>query len=341
MKYDLEVLVPVSSRSIARLNYFKEFGLANIKDRKVLLNIILSDDDIPEIEKGWNKNIDVNVVRSDNKCHVANLYKFYVDIDLDKSSSRWFIRIDDDSCTDVDGLVSNLDLYYDYKTPFYLGNLNPFSLALGGEGWVFQKYKNLLEEYEKIAGSLKNEVECGVLSNAALIKILSNERSRKLLECRSQQEGGFGDCVVALASAMAKIYPIDCPFITYRPLVHEFSILGGIYNHIHMISPEEDGENFADRVSPLALKLLMKSISKKPTELESKIMGFRFLHETDSVLQMFEFKDNYSLSIKFERDPRGWYEEEGKILIINYGEVEYELKPEEDNLSGDIFLKKL
>jgi hypothetical protein len=341
MKYDLEVLVPVSSKCIARLNYFKKFGLANIKDRKVLLNVILSNDEVPDVEKGWHKNIDINVVRYKNKCHVANLYKFYVDIDLNKFSSRWLVRLDDDSCTDVDGLVSNLDLYYDYRTNFYLGDLHHFSRALGGEGHVFEKYKNLLEEYEKIAPFIKNEIECGILSNSALINVLSNERSRKLLEFRSDQEGGFGDCVVALAAAMTKIYPIDCPFITHRPLVHEFSTLGGIYNHIHMISPEEDGENFADRVSPLALKLLMKSISNSPTELESKIMGSRFLQETEHVLRMFEFKDNYSLSIKFERDLRGWYEEEGKIIILNYGEVEYELKLEEDNLSGDIFLKRL
>jgi hypothetical protein len=57
---------------------------------------------------------------------------------------------------------------------------------------------------------------------------------------------------------------------------------------------------------------------------------------------MFEFKDNYSLSIKFERDARGWYEEEGKIFIINYGEVERELELDKDNnLTGDIFLKRI
>jgi hypothetical protein len=341
--YDLEILVPFSSKTLGRVDNFKRFGLVNMADRRVRLNAVLSHDEIADIESGWHGNVTLNIVSSDNPCHVSNLYRFYAEMDAESLDSRWFARLDDDTCTDVDGLVSNLDLMYDWESPFHLGELNGFSDALAArEGLLYPQYRHLLGEYERLAPFLKNEIECGITSRAGLARTLGNESSRRLLEFRAGLEGGYGDCVFAIAAVMAGVHPIDCPFLTHEPLVHEFSTLDGIYNHIHMIAAK--GENFSSsrRASSLAMQLLIKSILKAPSEMERAVMGSRYLLETAKELNVFEFRPNYSLKIKFERRTRGWFELDGEIVVVDDGSEEHRFSLDENgDLVGKVTLRRL
>jgi hypothetical protein len=322
---------------------FKNFGLINLADRKVLLNILLSNDDIPDIETGWHENITTNIVRKSNPCHVANLYGFYADMNADRLESRWFARMDDDTCTDVDNLISSLDFMYEWQSPFHLGDLNRMADAMSSnEGYLYPEYRHLVGEYDRVVPFMRNEVECGITSRAGLVRILGTERSRRLLEFRAGLTGGFGDCVVAIAAVMAGVHPLQCPFITHEPRIQEFSSLGGIYSHIHMIAP--DGENFAAnrRASSLAMELLFKSILKSPSEKEKMVMGSRYLMESEDRIDVYEFRPNYSLKIKFKKRARGWLERDGQIVVVNDGGIEHKFDIEDNgDLSGDFYLRRL
>ena len=346
MKYDLGVVVPVCGRFKERLEDFKRYGLVNIGERRVLLNLLLTNENIDGIESGWHKNIEVNVVKSECPCYVANIYRFYAMLDPENIGYRWLMKVDDDSCTDIDGLVSNLDEFYDCRENFYLAALpNQFRAALDGdEGGLYHDYSHLLFNYRRIAPLLRNEIESSIISAAALKKILTNEASSNLIKFRSRLHGGYGDCVIAIAAAMAKVYPVDCPFVTHLPLLEDFSIVGGTLNHIHLIARHIEGEHFEwDRASNERFILLTKIIDKNPTKSENYLIGGKFLLDTDDTLKTYEFGDNYLMKAKFEDHPFMWMEHNELIHVFNRNELIHKFSVNADgNLSdGKIVLKKI
>lgn len=316
--FDVEILVPMCGKFMQRVRDFKKYGLVNIGSRSVLVNLVLSNENIEGIESGWPEGVVVNVVHNDHPGHVANLYRFYTTLDPNKLKARWLVRLDDDSCTDIDRLVANLDKHYDPESPVYLGDLNFFHAALGGGEHVpLSHYKSMVSEFEPFLGIMQNEIECGIMSAPAVAKMMRNMRSRDLLKKRCQLEGGFGDCMVAIAAALAGVWPINCPFLTHLPMVHEFSIFGGFRNHIHQISRIPEGENFFGRPSsPDSFKLLTKAIDNQPTEIEKSLFDKRFLMESPNSVRIIEFQKGYVAKIKLEETRCNWFEQDGRIIML-------------------------
>jgi len=315
--FDIEIAVPLCNKMKYRINDFRRYGLVNRGSRSVLLNIILSGESIQDVEEGWPEGFEVRVIENESPNHIANLYRFYTEIDPSSPRARWLARVDDDSCTDIDGLVTNLDRFFGSDRPFYLGDLNPFGTALDmGESGPYSHYKELLGPFESIARVMHNEVECGIMSSAAVTQVLGNESSMNLLRRRSELEGGFGDCTVAIASAMAGVWPVECPFVTRHPHVHDFSLLGGMKNHIHLISRTQKWSS----TSPECFILLTKVIDDNPTDTERAIEGKRFLLEEEDSLRSIHFLNGYVATMKPDRQTLNWCEFDGEItLFVNGG----------------------
>jgi hypothetical protein len=329
--FDLDVIVPLCGKFMQRLDDFKRYGLVNQGGRKVRVNIILSGERIKGLDKGWGGDFAVRVVENESPEYVANLYRFYLSIDPGKQDSRWLIRVDDDSCTDVDGLVSNLDRFYGYEGPVYLGDLHPLQNALNGfEGHVYQQYKHLLGEYEPFGNLLMTEVESGAMNSQAVSKVMENPSSRRLLEKRASLEGGYGDCAVALAAYLAGVRPLSCPFITHQPLVRDFSLLGGVRNHIHMVARRPEGENFWTRAPGEVFTLLTKAVDNEPSRVEEGLFGRRVLVEGDDSIRIFEFKEGHRARLKLDHRHFNWYESDGEVVILDGDSVFERLKVSED-----------
>lgn len=329
----MDVILPVCNRFLDRVEDFKKYGLLNQGSRKVRVNLVVSGEKVKGLEEGWRGDFTVRVVENESSEYVANLYRFYLSVNPSDPGCRWLVRLDDDSCTDVDGLITNLDRFYGSDGNFYLGDLHPLQNALNGfEGGLYHEYKSLLGDYAPFSGLIKTEIECGVMSRGAMSKVLSNERSRRLIEKRSTLSGGYGDCVVALASALAGVYAIDCPFITHLPLLHEFSMLGGIRNHIHMISRTDQAENFTYRASPESFKLLTKVAESSPTEIEQRFFGTRILLESQDAIRIIQLNEGYTARVKLDDRKFNWYESDGEILVLEAGNVFNRIKVGEDSL---------
>jgi hypothetical protein len=329
--FDLDVIVPVCGKFLQRIEDFKRYGLVNRRDRSVRVNLIVSGEKIEGLDSGWDSGFDIRVFENASKEYVANIYGHYLSIDTSSVDFRWLIRLDDDSSTDVDGLVSNLDLFYDHEKAFHLGDINDFRDALSGqEGEIFNEYKSLMGDHEGIAPFLKNEIECGVMSKGAVERILSPGcASRLLVEKRASLAGGYGDCVMALASAMSKVYPIACPFITHRPLIHEFSLLGGVRNHIHQVSRSKERENLWECSSAENFALLTKVVDNDPTDFERSLFGKRLLIESEDFIKIIELMEGYKARVKFEEGRSHWLEHAGEVLIMKFDEVVYRIKIDE------------
>jgi hypothetical protein len=320
--FDVEFVVPVCGRFSSRLADFKKYGLVNPDGRSVLLNLLVSKETIHGLDSGWPSGFSVRVIENDSPNFIGNLYRFYADIDPSSLNSRWLVRLDDDSCTDVDGLVSNLDDFYDHSKPYYLGDLNAFRSARAmGEAGPYEHYKSILGKYEPISSHMQNEVECGVMSVAAVEAMLKNPASMDLIRNRSTIEGGFGDCVVALASALAKVWPAQCPFITHLPLVHEFSLLGGFRNHIHGIERIESNKSSQGKAIPEAFQLVAKVVDGSPSGVENSMLGKRFLIEGEKSMRIVEFSSGYRAKVKPDHRSFHWFERSGQIVLLADGSV--------------------
>lgn len=358
MKYDLEVIVPICNKYKERICFFRTYGLLNIRDRKVLVNFITSDENI-DLES-WNDNIDINIVKNDSKNYVKNIFSFYLNKNPEKIESRWIIKLDDDSSTDVDGLVSRLDEFYDCEKDYYLAaSLNG---EIGDEIYVINEYLDLIKSYrscfsnfksnafnknDKIESYLNHEIECCVISKSALKKILENKESIDFLKFRTQisEEHGYGvtDCALAYASSLAKIYPIDCPFLTHHAFLHEYSAVkpNGLRNHIHLLA--DIGDNFER--SKYSFFVVKKILDNNYSEKEKKIKNCTFLFETDDYVDLFTFDEGHFLKMKSDQRSKYWLEIKDKIFVIDAESQEliYELElDEKGNLfNSDLFLKKI
>jgi hypothetical protein len=320
--FDLEVLVPVSSTFSERLEDFKRCGLANFGERKVLVTVLVSGESIDGLDRGWPSGIKVEVSHEPSPQYVANLYRHYIKMNPDSPRSRWFVRLDDDTCTDVNGLVSNLDSFYSWEQPYHLGELNNFYYAKAGtEGRAYEDYKSLLGKFEPISSFLKNEIECGITSAAGISKVLSNPESFALLERRSSLAGGFGDCVFAIAAAMAGVWPVECPFVTHLPSIQDFSLFGGLKNHIHKIARVPQGTNFGGRASYEGFALIMKAATNEPNEAESSLFGRRFLLEEEKSMKIIELKKGYIAKFKMDDRIYNWFEKDGEVVVLLGNEV--------------------
>lgn len=340
MEYDIEIIVPLCVKLADRIEDFKKYGIFNTSGRRVLVTAVLSDDEeIEGLEDGWREGVELRTRR--NKCpdHVSNLYRFYADLRPEDLKSRWIMRIDDDSCNDIGGLMENLDMLYDWEDKCYLGDLNDFSCAISSkEGEVYPEYRHMLGKMGGISRLLKNEVECGIISRAGILHMLKNKKCMNLIRQRSELRGGYTDCVVALAAAMCKLHPVQCPFISHLPKINEFSIFGGNLNHIHMVSRQQKGENFQDweRCGDVQYHALMKSIDGEMSDNEKRISGKRMLMETENELRTYEFHEDRTLKIKFDERKYIWVEHEGLIKIFcDPREVEMSFKNKDSGLVGE------
>jgi hypothetical protein len=321
MKYDLELVVPVSLKYEYRIEDFKKYGIFNVKNRRVLVTMLTTGDEI-EDSGGWPEGVESRIIHNNNGHYVANIYKNFLDGDRD---ARWIMKLDDDSSTDIDGMLFNLDRLYDHEEKYYLATSPTEFGHISAQGPVMHGAEEELKHlYEPIFGDIfvemHHEIESCVISNAGLRHILSNEKARKFLEKRCKYMNGVGDTALAFASIISKLHPLNLPFSTNLPLINRFSPFGGNLNHIHLVSREPEGDNFSwERCGKIQYEALARAIEGTKTEKENAVSGKKFILETEQELTLYEFKENRTARIKFDEETYIWLEYEDEIVLCRNG----------------------
>jgi hypothetical protein len=163
------------------------------------------------------------------------------------------------------------------------------------------------------------------MSAAAFSKVFNNEPSRRLVEKRSELDGGYFDCVVAIASAMAKVFPIDCPFITRYPAIENFSLFGGIKNHIHLVKRTSKGENLGGNCSYEGFILLTKAIDANPNETERELIGRKIVIQNSNSKTTLELNAGYMAKLEGQISTMNWYESNEELVILSGSKVFHRL----------------
>lgn len=234
--YDLEILVPAEGKFRQRFKDFKKWGIRNIQNRKIRLILAASNDnEIEMFDGGWPAGIDVEVVITPYKQVAQRIYHYYDSI-IKTDTAKWYYRIDEDSMNDIDGLMKNLELFFDHEREYHMtGDIN----------WDVQELeKRLLTKlgfgywYNIPENTPPHEYEVSITSNAAMKRILANEKAQNYFKLRKEIPEGYGDHGLCFCARMEKIHPIMVKFLTVRPEIHNFSEFNGHFNHIHWISKD-------------------------------------------------------------------------------------------------------
>jgi len=236
--YDIEMLVPAESELVQRFVDFKKWGIRNIGNYKVKLVLAAAhNNDVKVFEGGWPDGVDVEIVLTPYK-HVAQRIHHYYDAIAKPDTAKWYYRVDEDSMNDISGLMKNLELFFDHEREYHLtGELN----------WDVQPVeRHMLEKlgfnhwYRFPEDTPPHEYEMSVTSNAAMKRILNNEKAKQYFKLRKQIPEGYGDHGLCFCARMEKIHPTTVKFLTVRPELTKFSELHGHFNHIHWVARDKN-----------------------------------------------------------------------------------------------------
>lgn len=248
--YDIEILVPAEGKLIERFENFRKWGIRNIGKHKVKLVLAAScDNEISMFEGGWPTGLDVEVCITPYKHVAQRIYHYYNSI-IKPDTAKWYFRIDEDSMNDISGLMENLELLFDHEREYHI---------TGEVNWDVQTLeKSILTQlgfddwYKTHGNNPPHEFESSITSNAAMKRILSNEKAQKYFKIRKEIANGYGDHGLCFCARMEKIHPTIVSFITVKPEIFEFSEFKGKFNHIHWISEEDNPGivNWLNSMSP-------------------------------------------------------------------------------------------
>jgi len=249
--YDISFILPVSS-SIGRdtfrkevnyserIDFFKKYGIMNIKDKKVKIFLLVGNEEIKNIKEGWA--CDVEIIKCEFQDAARKIYKFYLDLrDITINESRWFMQIDDDSITNVNDMIDRLDSDYKIEDLINISNITPQKPARYLNSSMFKQfltsvnktsYKSILEK--DVYSYVKHGWECNILSNGALKYFIKNLNNKKILEDILLFTGFIsGDSFITICANLCGIKFYEVEYLTKNPLFNE--LMKKEVFHIHYI----------------------------------------------------------------------------------------------------------
>jgi hypothetical protein len=241
--YDLIVITFTSCTGhfAQRLEAFARYGLVNFGNRRVKHIMLHSGAPIPKtLLRRWP--CECQVIQHEKNQVNVKICGFFAEHGpslLDEA--RWIAKWDDDSVTDIDGLLENLDGEFNWNDPLYLiadqvcGIDDPMRQVLrtmGFDRWIRRAAHGKF--------LISHEWEGSILSNQGLRRMVECKVAMQFLRlCMTIARDSFGDQSLALAARMAKVHPIDVPFMTKDDAWEDLTIFGGRHAHIHYLAPDK------------------------------------------------------------------------------------------------------
>jgi len=311
-EYDLEIIIPVANKQpyLQRIIDFKEFNLLNINKYKIIIKLLVGPEEMPEdIFEKWP--CDVEKIAFASNIHVSKIYNYYLSLkDGDFKKTRWFAKFDDDSISDIDGIISNLDADFDCERDYYLAT-NIFYDDHEVEIELLEElgFSRWFKHHKKV----HHECEGSILSNTALRRILNNEQARNFLERRKDIEKGFCDIALGCAARICKIHLTKAEFMTHMHFLHKFTLFGGHLAHIHFLSHDRRGELY---------NIFKKAINNKicPDIIAEEICDKSYLFSRDdgTIISTVKLSRNGKVTGKKLNDNETfWDVEDSKLRFLN------------------------
>ena len=244
--YDLEILLPVHATGhwLDRMNAFRHFGLIGGEQLRVRLVLLCGTYELDAAlhePQAWPGVESVVVINGTCDHPAPKIYDYYANIlPAQELQARWYLRVDDDSLTDLRRLVNHLDATFYWRHTLHLaGTLNDD---------VGPNYQAVLRDlradrYLQGAGHclFHHEWEASVTSHGAMKRILGNRLGREFLRRVALLPDGYGDVCLAIAARLTGIPISPVPFMTGHCELDKFAAFqpsGNGFFHIHFLSPD-------------------------------------------------------------------------------------------------------
>lgn len=242
--YDLEILLIVhpTGHWLDRIEAFRRFGLLGgegLRVRRVLLCDTYELDPALHSPKAWPGIESVVVVNGPGDHPEPKIYHYYAHVlPAQGLQALWFLRVDDDSLTDIGRLVRHLDETFDWRDGLHLaGTINDDPQA---------SYVEVIREIGgdrllRGAGHCQffHEWETSLTGYGAMQRILANGLAGEFLRRVAGIPRGFGDHCLTLAARLCGIPSSRVPSLTAQCHLEQFAVfsLGGDgFFHIHYLS---------------------------------------------------------------------------------------------------------
>lgn len=291
--FDLEILIPTElnkPKLAQRFKDFKKFGLINTKNTRIRIIFAASSDnlsdDLNELCSNWPDNIQAEYIITPYQ-QVAQRIVYYYDNVIQPDTARWYMRIDEDSMTDINGLLKNIDMLYDHKKDFHI--VGDLAKEICDVEYEILKDLGFSVWYDNELTPV-HDLEISITSNSAIQKILNYDLCKEYFKKRKEVCKGYGDHPLCMAAMFLKIHPIIANFVTPHPKIFQFSKFGGVYNHIHNVSRDKTSELFE------WLDLTeTRYNSQLDAEIISKIYLLRFIRYNDE--KWLTFDQNHTITL--------------------------------------------
>lgn len=231
--YDLEIVVLIhySGRYARRLEGFKKLGFTNLSSFQVHVTLLGSPGDSSAKEAiltGWPVGLDVSLLECYSQEPLPKVTSYYLFIDECTVRARWYLRVDDDSWTDISGLIG----YADEK----FGDI-PIHLMTPPVHHDRHMHELLRELNLRIPAV--HEHESSITSRSAMRALLENEKARHFLQIAMDRYTHPGDLPLAWAMQICGVPGFVLDVSTKHFERSQMSICGGRMLHIHYVLWED------------------------------------------------------------------------------------------------------
>ena len=289
---DAKFVVLATEKGKKRLENFLEYCLEN-KSKKIECVFLLGPkkensfaEDI--IEKYQTENTKISIVRYENDQPSFKRNGYFRDLDQDTVDNfKWLISIDEDSITNVDGLIDSLnDDFSEEFPPYACGEIQnhfqreEFSVAeyIGKNCW-----------YEGGLGP-SHEWEISCLNNKTMQIMINSDISKKVFNYRTKFLSGWGDHCLGLALKLLKIHPVKTSYMTGDNRIYDHSLLGKRFHHTHHIYYNIGIENILNFLKLPNLSTIKKAWLKLKEGNVIKDIGVVFLNKDKTITTSKEEK---------------------------------------------------
>ena len=218
----------------SRVDHFKELGLVNRGGLRLHVLAVCSLGDGPSLERialGWPAGVEVTAVEMGSVHPIPKINGAYLWMRGEQLRSRWELRVDDDSVTDVAELLRAQSGRF---------GAAPVHLMCTPDAVEFKHpLKRAVEQYLvdnglRVTSSL-SEYEASLTSRAAMERIYASEVACRFLADMAKLHGGPGDTCLAYAARLADV-PTATAYGMYNQFHHDnMSITGGDNAHVHYV----------------------------------------------------------------------------------------------------------
>jgi len=280
-KYDATIFLPVHMRDSKRIKQFNEVGIVNCNQNKILLCFLTGTEirSQEELNKHFsryheNENIDLKYLEHNWDHPAAKVYNFYLKKEF-YENSKWIVKIDDDTSTDIDSMMNFLNRHNAEKEYLFISKLSHGNVELTRKilerhdlykkiEYVKSKTKSNVEVNKCKDHNLAHEHEILICSNKTISEVV--EKFEYVIQERSMIADGFTDQLFFNLCKVTGIHGIQTSLIDSQGSLLQDYLSGWIF-HIHNICPNRNPK----------IKEIVELIKLKENVLENEFSEIEYL----------------------------------------------------------------